>query len=152
WSPTGVPQNGDSLTFPGGNPFTERSMVNDMSLTLNTITFTGGGYTLNGNSLTFSQGITDNHSGALNVVRCNIHFSTGDGRFNSLSTGQLEVAGITELVNDQDLIITPLVTNITVSGIIQGNGNLFKRGDGTLYLRGSSANTYTGSTRVQGGR
>src|SRR6266498_5794023 len=31
WSPNGVPQNGDFLTFPdGGNPFTVRSMNNDL--------------------------------------------------------------------------------------------------------------------------
>ncbi|MBC8096507.1 MAG: autotransporter-associated beta strand repeat-containing protein, partial [Akkermansiaceae bacterium] len=154
WSPNGVPQNGDFLTFPDdGNPFTVRSMNNDLvNLSLNNITFLGPGYTLDGNVLTLGQGITDNHSGALNRVRCGLQFTIGDGRFNSLGIGQLEVSGTTTLTGNQDLIVTPLVTNLTVSGVIQGNGGLVKRGDGALFLRGSAANTYTGPTRVQGGR
>lgn len=30
WSPGGVPQNGDALTFPSGNQFTEFFMNNDL--------------------------------------------------------------------------------------------------------------------------
>src|SRR5213593_2846632 len=47
WSPSGVPQNGDSLTFasPG---FSGSSINNDLvNLSLSTITFTGSGYSLN---------------------------------------------------------------------------------------------------------
>jgi len=152
WSPGGVPQNGDSLSFPAGNQFTVFSMNNDLaSLSVDGITFTGAGYTLNGNALTLNQGITDNHSGALNRVNCALQFTSGGGRFNSIDVGQLEIGGTTTLANNQDLIVTPLVTNLTVSGVIQGNGGLVKRGDGALFLRGNSANTYTGATRVEGG-
>lgn len=152
WSPGGIPQNGDSLSFPVGNQFTVFSMNNDLAnLSVEGITFTGAGYTLNGNALTLNQGITDNHSGALNRVNCALQFTSGGGRFNSIDFGQLEIGGTTTLANNQDLIVTPLVTNLTVSGIIQGNGGLIKRGDGVLFLRGNSANTYTGATRVEGG-
>jgi autotransporter-associated beta strand protein len=152
WSPFGVPQNGDSLSFPVANPFIVFSMNNDLAnLSLNTITFTGAGYTISGNALTFIQGITDNHSGALNRVNCPVQFTSGGGRFNSIDVGQLEVNGTTTLANNQDLIVTALVTNITVSGAIQGNGSLVKRGEGALFLRGNAANTYTGPTRVEQG-
>src|SRR5436309_2446389 len=59
WSPFGVPQNGDSLTFasPG---FAGGFLNNDLpNLTVETLLFTQGGYTINGNTLTFNQGITD---------------------------------------------------------------------------------------------
>ncbi len=152
WNPAGAPQNGDSLTFPIGNPFTVRSMVNDLAnLTFDTLSFTGAGYTLDGNALTLIQGVTDNHAGALNRLRCDVQFTGGGGRFNSISAGQLEVSGTTTLANNQELIVTPLVTNITISGVIQGPGSLVKRGEGALFLRGGAANTYTGSTRVEGG-
>src|SRR5688572_26486195 len=66
WFPNGVPQNGDFLTFGDVSPFGETSMNNDMpNLTVNTMTFTAGGYLLRGQPLTFIQGITDNHSGGL---------------------------------------------------------------------------------------
>jgi autotransporter-associated beta strand protein len=153
WSPFGVPQNGDSLTFPDVSPVGEDSMVNDLAnLTVNTMTFTAGGYALNGNALTLSQGITDNHSsGAINIVRCDIQFSSGTGRLNLLDVRQLEISGTITLANNQDLIITASITNLTLSGSIQGNGSLVKRGDGALFLRGSAPNTYTGPTRVEGG-
>jgi autotransporter-associated beta strand protein len=152
WSPSGAPQNGDSLSFPIGNQFMEFSMNNDLvNLTIETITFTGAGYTLNGNRLTLNQGITDNHVGALNRVRCDLQFTSGGGRFNSIDVGQLEVSGTTTLANNQDLTITPVTTNMTVSGVIQGNGGLIKRGEGALFVRGSANNTYTGPTRVEGG-
>ena len=152
WSPSGVPQNGDSLTFPDISPFGVVSMNNDLAnLSLDTITFTAGGYTLNGNAITFIQGITDNHVGALNRVNCGVQFTSGGGRFNSIDLGQLEISGTTTLANNQDLIVTSLETNITVSGVIQGNGGLIKRSDGSLFLKGSGANTYTGPTRVEGG-
>src|SRR5438132_4166718 len=72
WTPFGTPQNGDSLTFasPG---FSGNSINNDIpNLVIDTILFTQGGYSLNGNALTRNQGITDNHSGALNRVRFDI--------------------------------------------------------------------------------
>jgi len=86
WSPFGVPQNGDSLTFPAANPFIGFSMNNDLvNLSIDT---TGAGYTLNGNLLTLNQGITDNHTaGAINRVRCDIQFASRGGRFNTLSSG-----------------------------------------------------------------
>lgn len=63
WFPVGVPQNGDSLTFPAVGPLDATSMVNDLTgLTVDSMTFTAGGYALNGNALTFIQGITDNHA------------------------------------------------------------------------------------------
>ena len=153
WFPVGAPQNGDNLTFPTVGPLDATSMVNDLTgRTVGTMTFTAGGYALNGNALTFSQGITDNHtSGGLNIVRCNIQFSGVRGRFNSLGSGLLEINGTTTLVNDQELIITPVVANLTVSGAIVGSGSLIKRDDGALFLRGSANNTYSGPTRIEGG-
>jgi len=154
WSPTGVPQNGEFLVFPDISPFGQDSMNNDLpNLTVNNMTFTAGGYSLGGNTLTFIQGITDNHSGGgLNRVNCNMQFVNGGGAFASLNTGQLEITGTTTLANNDNLNVTALETNLTVSGVIQGNGGLLKRGDGAVFLRGSGANTYTGPTRVQGGR
>jgi autotransporter-associated beta strand protein len=152
WSPSGVPQNGDALTFPDISPFGVVSMNNDLAnLSLDTITFTAGGYLLNGNTITFIQGITDNHVGTLNRVNCGIQFTSGGGRFNSIDLGQLEISGTTTLAGNQDLIVTSLETNITVSGVIQGNGGLILRGSGRLFLRGSGANTFTGPTHIEGG-
>ncbi|NLE39536.1 MAG: hypothetical protein GX621_16055, partial [Pirellulaceae bacterium] len=40
----------------------------------------------------------------------------------------------------------------TVSGVISGSGSLTKTGSGTLYLSGSSGNTYSGATTLTAGR
>jgi len=154
WGPTGVPQNGDTLIFPVLTGFgREKSMVNDLAnLSLELIIFTASGYSLTGNPLTLNQGVTDNHNTTgLNRIACALQFTSGGGRFNTLDTGQLEITGPVTLANHQDLIVTALITNLTVSGAIQGTGGLVKRGEGALYLRGTAANTYTGPTLIEGG-
>lgn len=88
---------------------------------------------------------------SLNRVRCDLQFASGGGRFNSIDVGPTGNLRHHDAGQQPGLIITALTTNVTVSGVIQGNGGLIKRGEGALFLRGSGANTYTGATRLEGG-
>ncbi len=148
WTPAGVPQNGDTLVF---GVFSGRTCSNDLAnLSLNTITFTNNGYTITGNAVTLTQGISDNHIGAKNKVSCPIQFPTG-GNIFSIGIGQLEVAGNITLNGGGLLSIFVFDTPMTISGAISGNGDIGKFQPGDLYLTGTSANTYTGGTYIRGG-
>ncbi len=76
---------------------------------------------------------------------------TGD---TSVKAGTLEIAanksmGSTAITVDTD---AKLVLNAgTYSNVISGDGKLEKKGDGTLTIGSSTANTYTGGTTIEGG-
>ena len=65
WSPSSVPVNGDDLIFP--SLASRYTTTNDLSnLRLNSITFnTGNDYTLRGNAITLTNGIT-----SINATPC----------------------------------------------------------------------------------
>src|SRR5947209_1091938 len=62
WSGGTVPGSGDSLVFPAG--VTHLSAVNDLTAgtVFNSIEIDGSGYTLSGNAIHLSQGITTTYS------------------------------------------------------------------------------------------
>lgn len=129
WSPGAAPTSGDSLVFPAGAA--RLVNVNDITgLTLNGIAFTGagGGYTISGQDLTLSGGITASHATGGNTISANIGLGTADQVIACLSGGTL-----------------------TLSGVISGSGGLTKSGSGTLVYSGSSINTHSGTTHVKEG-
>ena len=61
WSPAGVPQDGDALSFPASA--SNKTNTNDIAgLSVLSLTFNGGGYTLDGNAIGISGGITTGSS------------------------------------------------------------------------------------------
>src|SRR5437764_3214593 len=69
WSPAGVPQPSDALTFPSGAA--NRDMLNDLpaGTAIGSLTFTGGPYTLSGNLLTLN--------GDVSGCTCNVDLKIG---------------------------------------------------------------------------
>lgn len=129
---TGVPQNSDSLLFPGN---LATACNNDLvGRTFDQIVFAGigSGWVLSGNPITLATGINDNHSdgGETSVLLSVTNTSAG------LSVN-VENAGCT----------------LTLSGVVRGPGDLTKTGAGTLKLAGMSSynNSYAGVTSVNEG-
>jgi autotransporter-associated beta strand protein len=152
WSPSGPPQDGDTLIF--GNNASHQSNRNDLqNLRVQSIVFDGtsGGYSLRGNAVRLNADITAAHTSGFNNVRFDVQFSSGGGVFNVVRGGRLEIAGAVTLANGGTLIAFTFGTNLTISGPILGDGGLEKLGEHALFLSGTAANTYTGSTVIKGG-
>ncbi|HLG04977.1 MAG TPA: autotransporter-associated beta strand repeat-containing protein, partial [Gemmatimonadales bacterium] len=118
---------GEDLVFPSGA--SNLSNSNDLAAGtgFNSITISGTGYTLAGNSVALGAGnLSDGSSAGANTVSAPLSFSA-----------------------TRTVSVTTSTTTLTISGVISGAGGLTKSGSGVLALSG--ANSYTGTTTVSAG-
>ena len=120
----GAPANGASLVFPAG--VSSLDAVNDLpaGTTFGSIEIDAPGYALSGNAIALSQGITTTYSSGV----------TSDA-INTQLGGPVSVANGGEL---------------DLNGALTSSVGLTVAGGGKVVLGGSSANTYTGTTTVDG--
>jgi hypothetical protein len=104
--------------------------TNDLTgLTVQSIAFSAGGFTVSGNGITLAaNGTVIDTSAASNTIACNLALG-----------GDVAVA-VTGSIYDQK--------GLTLSGVISGTGGMTLRGGGHLVYTGSQPNTYSGLTRV----
>lgn len=145
WIPAVAPTNGQSLQF---GVSTQLHASNDIAaLSVAGLTFNGGAgaFTLDGNVITLTGGITNNSANLQTVGFAGITLGAGQ-TFNSGAGGMtvsapIDLAGFALVVDG--------TANTTLSGAISGTGQLNKTGAGTLLLSG--ANIFNGPTTVSGG-
>jgi autotransporter-associated beta strand protein len=128
WSGGAAPLAGDTLVFGAGSGTAQKIANNDFpnGTTFAALRFLDSGYTINGNDLKLSAGLSSaSTAGGTDTVAPNIAL-TASRTFNIAGT-----------------------TLIDVAGIISGAGGLTKSGTGTLLLPGPNA--YTGITTVTAG-
>jgi fibronectin-binding autotransporter adhesin len=129
WSGKGgnPPAAGDDLTFPAGA--SNLSTSNDITAgtSFNSISISGSGYTLAGNSIALAAGnLSDTNTSGSNTISLAISMS---------ATRTFSISNAAE--------------TLTISGAISGAGGLTQSGNGKLILSG--ANTYNGATTISGG-
>lgn len=126
WSGGVAPVTGDDLVFPSGA--SNLSNTNDLTenTIINSVTFTGSGYTLSGNRIILGPGLA--------------------GITDSASSGGNEIALDIRLDATRDIFVTNTAESLTISGRISGVGGLNKEGTGTLILSGG--NTFGGILRI----
>ena len=151
WTGTVVPANNDDLVFPSGGA--QKSNNNDLvSRTFNTLTIQGGGYTLSGNPLILTAGITDAAVVGPTDNIVNIPLTLGASQtFTSNATGRVLRIGGGVATGGHALALGG-TGSLSVTGGITGSGGLTKTGAGIANLGGSAANSYTGQTTVGEGQ
>lgn len=149
WSGSAVPANGDTLVFPSGAPRLNNTN-NIPGLRLAMIQFTGvaGGYTLRGNSVTLTNGITMIEPSP-NTVRLDSITLGDEQAFHIPSGGGLTLWSDINL-NGHNLGLAA-IGDLTMRGAISGDGNVTKSGAGQLSLSGVGDNTFSGSLTVSSG-
>ena len=148
WSGNSPPANGDDLVFPSGA--TNKDNLNDnVNLRLNSISLTGSGYNLGGNSLTVTNGVRAEQASGGNTISFDLYLA-GSQTFECVTAGaSVAVNGFIALWNS-----TLTVTNngdMTFAGVISGAGGVVRQGSGILTYLGNSDNIYNGPTDVRGG-
>jgi fibronectin-binding autotransporter adhesin len=129
WSGLGglAPVAGDDLIFPGGASNLSTSNDIPAGTSFNSITISGIGYTLAGNSIALGAGnFADSNASGSNTISLAISIS---------ATRTFSISNAAE--------------TLTISGIISGAGGLTQSGNGKLILSG--ANTYNGATTITAG-
>jgi autotransporter-associated beta strand protein len=147
WSTTSnwflAPSNGSNLIFAGT---TQTSTTNNSLSSVGSVTFdnTAGSFTLSGNAVTISGGITNNSSHA-QTINLNLTLSAAQ-QFNA-ATGNLVLNGT--IANGGNALTVVGSSNTTLSASVSGAGGIAKEGSGMLTLSGD--NSYAGGTTVNAG-
>jgi autotransporter-associated beta strand protein len=147
WSTGVLPVNGDDLVFNSG----ALNLVNTNNLLsqVNSITFLGSGYTVRGNNLTVTNGVSGQQTSGNNTIE--IIFSMGAAQtFDCLNAGATQTYD-GSITNNGFLVTFNTVGNITANATIAGAGGVTKIGSGTLLFQTPGDNFYTGVTRVNAG-
>jgi len=149
WSGGQTPQSGDDIVFPSGAARLVNTNVYS-GRTFASITFTGSGYTIRGNSITLTGGIDSTAAGSVNTLELDINLGASQFVDSSAATATLYVNGNVDL-SSYTLTMYGLGV-VRIGGVISGSGGIKKSGfDSTHWLEGSSGNTYTGPTIVEHG-
>lgn len=116
-----------SISFPASS---RAIATNDLNgLTVQSIAFSAGGFTISGNAITLTDNATViDTSKATNTIACNLVLA-GDAAF-----------AVSGSIDDSN--------GLTLPGVISGTGGVTLRGGGHLVYTGSQPNTYSGVTRV----
>lgn len=144
WVDDTAPVAGDDLVFPAGA--TQMAANNNFFFftSFNSITFTGGTYTIGGNPINLAGGLTAN--AGTHLVNIIIRLSAPQTFMSD--TGATLSVNIAVSNNGNLLTINGNGTTV-ILGLITGSGGVTKEGLGISLL--FSNNNYTGATTVNGG-
>lgn len=154
WVGDSAPSEGDTLVFPAN--VENRTVVNDFAAgtAFNSIVFSGeasqaSNYTISGNAIVLTAGITDNMTGTGDLrPTIELDIALGGNQTFKGGTNYMTLSGDINL-GSHTLTLDADVASIVLSGVVSGSGNLVKTGE--FYARLSGANEYTGTTTISEG-
>ncbi len=139
FSASGARKTSNTNNFPAGRTFSSLNLF-------------GTGYRLRGNSVTISNSVTSGSPSGTNRIDLDLA-AAGPGVGITLQsfkgTDRLTLNGDIDL-NDRTLF-TDGPGDFIITGVISGNGGIFKNNSGDLSLSGLGANTFRGPTSVNNG-
>lgn len=148
WANDTLPAAGDDLIFPSGAARLSNTNNLVAGTNFHSISFSGGGYAISGNSVTLNSAGVANSTGA-NALNLPITLTTLGQAFVVAASSSLQVGG-TVTVADVLLTANPdSLGSISFSNTISGSGGLWKKGAGSLLLSGN--NSYVGGTLLSAG-
>ena len=141
-----APVTGDNLLFPAGAA--RLSNTNDFAagMAFGSILISGAGYTLGGNQVKLSGGVS---AAGTNTLNLSLQLTAGQGIAETASGTLTLGAAINLNGNGLTLDSGSGAIQVTGSGTLSGSGSLTKAGSGTLTL--ANADTSPGTTAVTGG-
>ncbi len=146
WQGNQLPSPGDSLVFASGAA--QLSNTNDFAAgtAFGTILISGTGYTLGGNQVALSGGLS---SAGTNSVNLPLQLAAGE-TIAETGGGTLTLGGAIALNGKALTLDTGSgAIQVTGSGTLTGTGSVSKAGSGTLTL--ANADVFSGTTAVTGG-
>jgi len=144
WVDDIAPVAGDDLVFPANAAVLSASNNFPLFTTFNSITFSGGTYTIGGNPITLTSGIT----ATAGTQIANLIIRMGAPQTITTDLGATLTITIAVINNGHLCTISGAGTTI-VLGLMTGSGGLTKEGPGIALL--FSNNNYTGATTINGG-
>jgi autotransporter-associated beta strand protein len=161
WQGDLAPQADDNLVFAAGLSDDDLVTVNDFSANtrFRSITISGGGYDLSGNSVTLLEGVLANNdydsvTAANNINTIRFAITMGANQSFVAATANTTLV-LNDTIATGDVAGSNLLATfdghgkIEANGSITGFGSLIKASDGTLVL--GTANSYAGLTYIYGG-
>ena len=129
WSSDALPAVGDILIFPAVADNRSTKLVNDLPIgfTLSSLQFIGPNYAIAGNAIHLDDSFVSSASVGQTILTCGLTLG------GTAPTFRIDGEG-----------------SVQLEGVIAGSG-LAKTGAGLLVLGGTEANTYVGTTTVNGG-
>lgn len=145
-----VPTNTDTLVFPDAVPAASKTNTNDIvDLKPSSIQLGGQTYNISGNAITLSTALTADTPAGISGPKFAPAITLGSGATFSCQGGYfLYLTGAIDAKNYGFAIDGPC--NTSIKGPVSGSGGIFKYGDGALFMQ-TAANTYTGTTTINGG-
>ena len=148
WLGNIAPAAGDDLVFPAGAAKLSPDDTFPNGTDFHSITFTGNGYDLFGNSITLDAGITTTNATNFNEMSNSLVFNTSQTILCTYATSQFFLFSGTITINGQALTVDGSGATF-LEGAIGGSGGLIKNGPATLSI--SATNTYAGLTTLNAG-
>jgi len=161
WQGDLAPQSDDNLVFAAGVSGDDLVTVNDFAdnTRFRSITISGGGYDLSGNSVTLLEGVLANNdydsvTAANNINTIRFAITMGANQSFVAATANTTLVFNDTIATGDTMGSNLLATfdghgKIEANGSITGTGSLIKASDGTLVL--GTQNTYAGLTYMYGG-
>src|ERR1041385_1867542 len=149
WTSNIRPTNSDDISFPASGVL--RGTVNDLLGTVHSLTFGDDGYSIQGNGLTLTNGISCTNTNGSSTLANGAVTLGADQSFTNLNPGT-ELTVLTLNLNGHDLTLRGAGTN-HIGNLIQdtaGGGSLTNLGTG-IFLVSASNSSFTGSTTLSSG-